>query len=1180
MTGPPPGLDDAQLFSLDDDPPAPTPDEDDEGPPPSDPADESPPAPPHLPVEGPIADLRSDLQLLDPYELVEGLNPPQRAAVEHRGGPLLVVAGAGSGKTRVLTRRIAHLLATGDALPWEILAITFTNKAADEMRRRVVELVGPEARRMWVSTFHSACLRMLRSHADRLGYRSSFTVYDDADSLRLIEIVAAELDIDTKQLPPRSVAAVIGQAKAELIDAAQYREQAGYGGDPFARRIADVYAVYQQRLLAANAMDFDDLLLQAVRLLKTCDDVRRGYQERFVHVLVDEYQDTNRAQHELVALIGKEQGNVCVVGDGDQCLPAGTLVATPAGDVPIEKIRPGDAVMGCDGSRSLAVGTVSEVHRGSNCGVFVTVRAGDSVLSGTPHHMVPARLALTPGSHVVYLMWRADRGYRVGRTMAVRPNSRGKAQPGFTVRMNQEHADKIWVLRICGTLAEAAYWESLFAAAYGLPTACFHANGRHLAMDEVLLERLYREVDTVTAAKELMEDELLHPEYPHYVPQNGLRRQTLNLTMFSDRRAASSAYHRVQWSSNRADIAQRILDAGFAVRGNGGARGGFRFETSRKEYRQALALARDAAAAGGLDLRRRMLIDGLIYHYTPISHLRPGMRVLLRRRASPSADDSGVAPLLEERSVDEVTFDERSGDVYDLEVDSLHSYVAEGLLVHNSIYAFRGADVRNVLDFEKAFPDATTILLEQNYRSTQTILDAANAVIANNTSRRPKRLFTEGAAGDPICRYRAEDERDEAGWVAAEIARLRATEDVGYGDIAVFYRTNAQSRVVEEELVRAGVPYKVVGGTRFYERREIKDVLAYLRLLANPEDEVSTRRVVNVPKRGIGATSVQRLAGWAAAEGRGLAGALAYAAEAGLSGRALKGATELDALITELREAMATVAPGELVQLVAERTGYLDDLRAERSHEADGRIENVAELVGVAGEYDDLAELLETVALVSDSDELDTEATRVSLMTLHTAKGLEFPAVFLVGLEDGVFPHFRALGEPRELEEERRLCYVGITRARRWLYLSHAWVRTLWGRTTHNIPSRFLAEVPAELVRDVGTVGSGRARRTEGADRSDWADDQTDWADQTDGTTPGTVFGAGRGDAAGRPRPRVSTGAEDLGLRAGDEVVHDHWGEGVVVAADGEGDRAQATVRFASVGEKRLLLTATPLRRA
>ncbi len=783
MTRPPAGLDDAQLFSLDDDPPAAAPGAGD-GPPPADPADDLPPVPPHLPVERATPDLRSDLSLLDPEALVEDLNPPQRAAVEHRGGPLLVVAGAGSGKTRVLTRRIAHLLATGDALPWEILAITFTNKAADEMRQRVVEVVGSAARRMWVSTFHSACLRILRSHAERLGYRPSFTVYDAADSLRLVEIVAGELGVDTKRLPSRSMAAVIGQAKADLVDAAHFREDAGGGGDPFRRRIADVYVAYQERLLDANAMDFDDLLLQAVRLLGTCDDVRRGYQERFAHVLVDEYQDTNRAQHELVALIGRERGNVCVVGDGDQ-----------------------------------------------------------------------------------------------------------------------------------------------------------------------------------------------------------------------------------------------------------------------------------------------------------------------------------------------------------------------------SIYRWRGADVTNILDFEKTFPDATTVLLEQNYRSTQTILDAANAVIAHNGSRRPKRLYTEGAKGDPICRYRAEDERDEAGWVVAEIARLRATEAVAYGDIAVFYRTNAQSRVVEEELVRAGVPYKVVGGARFYERREVKDVLAYLRLLVNPDDEVSARRVVNVPKRGIGPASVLRLAGWAAAQGHTLSGALAHAAEAGLSGRALKGATELDALLAELRQVTATVAPGELVQLVAERTGYLDELRAEHSHEADGRIENVAELVGVAAEYDDLAELLETVALVSDTDELDTEATRVSLMTLHTAKGLEFPAVFLVGLEDGVFPHVRALGEPRELEEERRLCYVGITRARRWLYLSHAWVRTLWGRTTHTIPSRFLSEVPAELVRDVGAVA-------------------------------GTVFGAGRGGPAGRPRPPAGTGAERLSLRAGEKVVHDHWGEGVVVAAEGEGSKAEATVRFASVGEKRLLLTVTPLRRA
>jgi DNA helicase-2/ATP-dependent DNA helicase PcrA len=735
----------------------------------------------------------------DPDDLLADLNPPQRAAVVHRGGPLVVVAGAGSGKTRVLTRRIAHLLATGDAAPWQILAITFTNKAADEMRHRVVELVGPQAERMWVSTFHSACLRILRSHADRIGYQPSFSVYDDSDSRRLVEIVENELGLDTKRLPPRSVAAVIGQAKAELTDERAFVDLSGFGGDPYRRRIADVYLEYQRRLRAANAMDFDDLLMQAARLLHECEDVRRSYQERFTHVLVDEYQDTNRAQNELVILLAADHGNVTVVGDSDQ-----------------------------------------------------------------------------------------------------------------------------------------------------------------------------------------------------------------------------------------------------------------------------------------------------------------------------------------------------------------------------SVYRWRGADISNILDFEHVFADATTVLLEQNYRSTQTILDAANAVIAHNVTRRPKRLFTEGDAGEPVCRYRAEDEHDEAAWVAGEILRLRSAERVSFGDVAVFYRTNAQSRVLEEELVRAGVAYKVIGGTRFYDRREVKDILAYVRLLANPADEVSARRIVNVPKRGIGATSAARLAAWAASEGVSLGRAFSAAEAAGLSGRALRGATELGDLLDDLRRAMDHVGPGELVQMVADRSGYLAQLVAEHSHEADGRLENIAELVSVAAEYESVSELLETVALVSDADEVERDEARVSLMTLHTAKGLEFPAVFIVGMEEGIFPHGRTLAEPLELEEERRLCYVGITRARRRLYLSHAWTRSLWGRTNQNIPSRFLSEVPTELVHDAGVRRGGLTLVT-GAGTT-----------RSEGARGGGTWGAGSAPAG----PRPGSGAERLGLVPGDSVVHERWGEGVVLVASGEGDLAQATVRFPSVGDKRLLLTAAPIRRA
>jgi len=789
----PPAHGEARLFSFDDlAPDSPGPGQGDQAiedpPPPLDGAHRPPPSPPHLPPEEAVPS-RGAVRAAEPAddrrraprpgELLEGLNEPQREAVAHRGGPLLVVAGAGSGKTRVLTRRIAHLLATDEAAPWEILAITFTNKAADEMRRRVVDLVGKRAERMWVSTFHSACLRMLRSHASILGYRSSFTVYDDVDSRRLIEVIMSELGLDTKRLPPRSVAGVISGAKADLIDYETFRENSQ--ADPFARRIAEVYAQYQQRLLAANAMDFDDLLMVAVNLLEASDVVRNGYQQRFKHVLVDEYQDTNKAQNRLVILLAAGHGNVCVVGDSDQ-----------------------------------------------------------------------------------------------------------------------------------------------------------------------------------------------------------------------------------------------------------------------------------------------------------------------------------------------------------------------------SVYRWRGADVSNILQFEEAFANATTIVLEQNYRSTQNVLDAANAIISNNQARRPKRLFTVGEAGPPIARYRAEDEHDEASFVASELTRLHNREQLSYSDMAVFYRTNAQSRVFEEELVRAEVPYKVVGGTRFYDRREVKDMLAYVRLLGNRSDEVSARRILNVPKRGLGDTSVGRLVAWAKDNRASIPDALDHAEDAGLSGKALRGAAALRDLLAELAQLAETLAPGDLVDAVAHRTGYVAELEAERTHEADGRIENIFELAGVAAEYEDLSEFLETVALVADSDELDGDGTRVNLMTMHTAKGLEFSAVFLTGLEEGIFPHMRTLAEPLELEEERRLCYVGVTRARERLYMSHAWRRTLWGTTSHNIPSRFLSEVPADLVHDIGVVGSGK---------------------------PDAGFA--------QPRSRrQTTGAETLGLAAGDQVVHDRWGEGTVVSAAGEGDGAQAEVRFGSVGRKKLLLSAAPLRRA
>ena len=795
-------------------------------------------------------------------ELLEGLTPPQAASVVHRGGPLLIVAGAGSGKTRVLTRRIAHLIATGDAAPWQILAITFTNKAADEMRRRVAELVGPRADRMWVSTFHSACVRILRAHGDRLGYKGSFTIYDDADSRRLVEIIARELDIDTKKMSPRSMLGQISQAKSRRQGPVEFRAAAI---SIFDRRIADVFDLYQQRMLAANAMDFDDLLLNAVRLFAEHPDILELYRNRFTHILIDEYQDTNAVQNALAVQLAGGHRNIVVVGDSDQ-----------------------------------------------------------------------------------------------------------------------------------------------------------------------------------------------------------------------------------------------------------------------------------------------------------------------------------------------------------------------------SVYRFRGADISNILEFEQAFPDATAITLDQNFRSTQTILDAANAVITNNVSRKPKSLWTDQGAGEQIVRYRAEDEHDEAEWVAHEIVRLRSDQSLRWGDVAIFYRTNAQSRALEEAMVRAEVPYKVVGGTKFYDRKEVKDVVAYLRVLVNPDDEVSWRRIVNVPKRGVGDTSVAKLAGFAGQRGLSFGEAVAEAGEAGVGGKAGKALEDLADLLADLRSTMAVpdlvdadgdalppgpvtepsstapaattagdggpapglLGPGELVTAIVERTGYRSELLAEGTIEALGRVENVDELVGVADEYRTLAEFLEAAALVADSDQLDGDGTKVSLMTMHIAKGLEFPAVFLVGMEDGIFPHMRSLGDPVELEEERRLCYVGITRAERHLYVSHAWSRMLWGNTSANIPSRFLNEIPAELVRDVavergwGPSGTASASGT-GYGGSSGGFRRSGGAATRQGTPGRSVFGSGVSPAEGavdadgrRRRAPVSSGAELLGLEVGDVVVHGQWGEGRVVATGGTGDDAEAEVIFSSVGRKKLLLRMAPIKRA
>ncbi len=732
-----------------------------------------------------------------------GLNPDQAEAVAHEIGPLLVVAGAGSGKTRVLTHRIAHLINDKGISPFSILAITFTNKAAEEMRERVSELVGPVASRMWVSTFHSACVRILRREASSLGFPSSFTIYDQADAVRLTTHVLRDANLDAKRFPPRTVHASISAAKNELIDPRAYGEQAQ---SIFERRIGEVYTEYQRRLVRAGAMDFDDLLTKTVELFLEHPDVLGHYQERFAHVLVDEYQDTNRAQAELITQLGRQHRNVFVVGDSDQ-----------------------------------------------------------------------------------------------------------------------------------------------------------------------------------------------------------------------------------------------------------------------------------------------------------------------------------------------------------------------------SIYQFRGADVRNILEFERAFPDASVVVLDQNYRSTQTILDAANAVIANNGERAPKRLWTNETGGNLITRFTAEDERSEASWVAREVVRLHDKQQIRWGDLAVFYRANAQSRILEEHLMSEGVPYKVIGGTRFFDRREIKDTLAYLRAVINPIDDVSVERALSVPKRGVGETTINKLRQWSKSSDSSFHDALEAAEEIGIKGRSLEGIKTFVALLKELKTTVESEAtPAVVLEEILRRSGYLASLEDDGSIEGQSRIENISELIGMAQKVQDLDTFLDSVSLVADTDQLDLDGdgSSVSLMTLHAAKGLEFPVVFLVGMEEGVFPHQRALTDSYQLEEERRLAYVGITRARQHLFLSSAWSRMLFGVTQYNPPSRFLDEIPEELVHHVSssTASVERTHRVSDFEPSKWV--------QTDDTN-GRVWGAKSEQSPSHDAP--STGAELLGIQVGDEVIHASWGSGVVLETNGQGDRSEALIRFTNAGERRLLLCMAPL---
>jgi DNA helicase II / ATP-dependent DNA helicase PcrA len=731
--------------------------------------------------------------------LVQGLNKEQKEAVQHTDGPLLIMAGAGSGKTRVLTHRMAYLMVEKGVSPWNILAITFTNKAAREMKDRIAAIIGPSAEDMWVSTFHSMCVRILRRDIDRIGLNRNFSIIDSSDQLSVIKNILKAQNKDPKKWDPKTILGSISSAKNELKTAEHFSKTVGNHYDTV---VSEVYTAYEKRLKQNHALDFDDLIMSTIHLFKRVPEVLEFYQRKFQYIHVDEYQDTNRAQYVLVQMLADKFKNICVVGDSDQ-----------------------------------------------------------------------------------------------------------------------------------------------------------------------------------------------------------------------------------------------------------------------------------------------------------------------------------------------------------------------------SIYRWRGADIANILSFEKDYDNAEVILLEQNYRSTKSILQAANNVIEKNMNRKPKKLWTENPEGQKISYYQGDNEQDEARFVTGKIKDYVDSGKFTYSDIAILYRTNAQSRLIEEMLVKSNMNYTIVGGTKFYDRKEIKDLLAYLRLIANPDDDISMRRIINVPKRGIGATTVDKIAHYADENNMSMARALMEVEQIGLSARFTKALKEFAALMNNWTKMQEFLSVTELVEEVIEKTGYRDMLKAEKSLEADSRLENIEEFLTVTKEFEkgsddkSLISFLTDLALVADIDQVDEEETKaddkIVLMTLHSAKGLEFPLVFLIGLEEGVFPHSRSLFEEEEMEEERRLAYVGITRAEKELYLTNAKIRTLFGRTNVNPASRFIQEIPEELLVDLN-------------------EGKIPWKQQS----RGTISQPAAQRRTMRPKA-TTTGGEQHGWKVGDKAAHGKWGTGTVVSTKGEGDSLELDIAFPQpVGIKRLLAKFAPITKA
>jgi DNA helicase-2/ATP-dependent DNA helicase PcrA len=994
--------------------------------------------------------------------LLDGLNPAQSDAVQTVSGPLLILAGAGSGKTKTLTHRIAYLIAKQSIFPNEILAVTFTNKAAREMRDRLGVLLGQNSANRgfmpWMGTFHGICVRMLKIEGESIGIARNFVIYDEDDRQGLIKQAMKQLSISDKEIKAKSVSAAISSAKNEMVMPDEYESTAQF---PYQKNIAKIYSKYESLRKTAGALDFDDLLLETVRLFRERSEIRAKWQKTFKHILVDEYQDTNAAQYHIIKLLVNDNHNICVVGDDWQCLVEGSLVDTQNGLERIEKVKKGTMVRSASGYGTTGYFEVTDCKKFDYNGEVMTITtASGKTLTSTPNHLLFAKWNVT-NDFFVYLMYSRAKGYRIGLTKGTRFDGK-KDDIGLRVRANQERADRMWVLKVCQTRQDAMYYEALFSYKYGIPMMVFHAlTSGAMNLEQNQIDDLYKQIDTIGRAESLMKDMNIMFDYPHFFPQattrNGLKRVNLNVILFGDKRVTSSS----PWSASRLSMNTTdekdlaiFEELGYSVRA--GRAGTFRSEVHNLDYgkiEQSLQKIQEIADVDVLNIHKYAYMTDESFSFMPASQIHPGMMVPVEQGGLIISDQ-----------VVSVKKEAYSGFVYDLDVDKVHNYLTDGIAVHNSIYSWRGADFTNILNFERDFKGTKVIKLEQNYRSTGNILDAAGNVIKKNTKRTDKKLWTAAGLGNPVQVHELYDEAEEAHLVAERISSHVAMGARKFGDFAVLYRTNAQSYTLERAFLHMRVPYQIIGGVRFYDRKEIKDIIAYLRLIYQPNDRMSFSRIVNVPIRGIGAMSLEKFLIWQANSGMDILTALANVDQTStITTRAKVALTYLGNKLRIAQLMLETASPAEIIEKILKLTGYREFIK-DGTPQAEDREANIGSLLSDAQNFISLPDFLDEVALMSSTDS-NSDDQKVTLMTLHAAKGLEFPVVFVVGLEEGILPHARVYDAGlAELEEERRLMYVGMTRAREELHLTYTQSRMQFGQRSYNQVSRFIADMGDQVA--------------------------------------------------------------------------------------------------------------------